>query len=90
MAHDLKTFEPSKAGAYDAGSLIVLFDGRQSGPPAGSNKTSMFTSLWLHSMYRLGWPGLQRPDLEPGNLRLVWYTVCLSTSSPLSPPPEDT
>lgn len=70
----LAAFNPSTAGAYDPGSVVVFFDNRSF--KHAEDKSSMFQNYWLDTKSRLGWTSLMGiKDLEPGNLRLVFYTV---------------
>nr|POE87763.1 hypothetical protein CFP56_10992 [Quercus suber] len=72
MATGLDEFEPSKAGKYDPGQIVILFDGRQNKSP--DEKYSIFQYYWMESMIKLGWPSVHAQDLEPGKLRLIWYS----------------
>ncbi|WPG99428.1 Hypothetical protein R9X50_00224200 [Acrodontium crateriforme] len=70
----LDKFDPRTAGAYNAGQIIILFDGRHCGPKPGEDKTTMLQSYWMKAMCSLGWPSVHAQDLEPGRVRLMWYT----------------
>lgn len=72
MSDDLAKFNPATAGKHDPGQIVILFDNRME--TTKDDKKSMFQSYWIEGMYRLGWPSWQIPDLEPGKLRLIWYT----------------
>lgn len=76
MATALDRFEPGKDGQYDPGSIVILFDGRQC--KSADEKLSSFRYYWLNSMIKLGWPSVHAQDLEPGRIRLMWYSVCRS------------
>ena len=70
----LDGFNPATAGTYDPGQVVIFFDHRS----FISEKDSMsrYQSYWLQTKSRLGWPSFwYTSDLEPGKLRLVWYTV---------------
>jgi hypothetical protein len=76
----LDGFNPATAGTYDPGQVVIFFDHRS----FISEKDSMsrYQSYWLQTKSRLGWPSFwYTSDLEPGKLRLVWYTVSLKTSN---------
>jgi hypothetical protein len=77
----LDGFNPATAGTYNPGQVVIFFDHRS----FISEKDSMsrYQSYWLSTKSRLGWPSFwYTSDLEPGKLRLVWYTVSLKTSNP--------
>jgi len=74
MADGLAKFNPATAGKHDPGQIVIFFDDRMT--RSKEDKMSWFQSYWIEGMYRLGWPSWQIPDLEPGKLRLIWYTVC--------------
>jgi hypothetical protein len=77
----LDGFNPATAGTYNPGQVVIFFDHRS----FISEKDSMsrYQSYWLSTKSRLGWPSFwYTSDLEPGKLRLVWYTVSLDTSNP--------
>jgi hypothetical protein len=69
----LAAFQPSKNEKYDAGQLVIFFDNRMSTTP--DDQFSSIQSYWTAGLYRLGWPSVYKPDLDPGSIRLVWYTV---------------
>ena len=69
----LAAFEPTNTIKYDPGKIIVLFDDRLN--KTNADQFSSFQSYWTEGLYRLGWPSVRTPDLDPGNVRLVWYTV---------------
>lgn len=72
----LKSFDPATAGSYDPGAVVVFFDHR--GFKSAKDQMSFFQNYWLGTKFRLGWPSIWwTTDLEPGNLRLIWYTVRL-------------
>lgn len=73
ITETLANFDPSKAEKYDPGKIVILFDNRIA--KTEDDKFSYFQSYWTESLYKLGWPSLYRPNLDPGNIRLVWYTV---------------
>ncbi|KAK3683140.1 hypothetical protein LTR37_020527 [Vermiconidia calcicola] len=72
MRERLEKFDPSKNEKYDPGQIVIFFDSRTM--TTRDDKFSMFQSYWTTGLYRLGWPSLYTPNLDPGNLRLVWYT----------------
>lgn len=74
MANQLSSFNPQNATAYDPGEISIMFDDRHSGPPAGQDQTSYAQSIWLSTMQRIGRPSWHVPDLEPGYVRVIWYT----------------
>ncbi|KAK4554551.1 hypothetical protein LTR86_008406 [Recurvomyces mirabilis] len=75
MANTLENFDPRTAGAYDPGQMIILFDNRHIKPSPEENKMSTYQTYHLDGLIRMGWISYtHRPDLEPGNLRLIWYT----------------
>jgi hypothetical protein len=69
----LSAFQPSKNEKYNAGQLVIFFDNRMS--RTSDDQFSSIQSYWTAGLYRLGWPSLYKPDLDPGSIRLVWYTV---------------
>ncbi|KAK5127813.1 hypothetical protein LTR85_004929 [Meristemomyces frigidus] len=75
MAANINNFDGGAAGKYDPGFIKIFWDGRQAGIPAPSDdKMSYYQSYYIAGLYKLGWPSYHTPDLEPGKLRLVWYT----------------
>ena len=72
IASRLKDFQPSKNEKYDPGKIVILFDDRLN--TTADDKFSTFQSYWTSALYRMSWPSLSRPDLDPGNIRLIWYT----------------
>ncbi|RMY34934.1 hypothetical protein D0866_04938 [Hortaea werneckii] len=62
---------------HDPGQLVIFFDNRHCGPlNLEDDKMSRFQHAWLSGLTRMGWPSWwQKPDLEVGKLRLVFYTV---------------
>ena len=70
----LARFDPAKEGKYDPGQIVILFDNRIA--KTSDDKFSTIQSYWTESLYRLGWPSLYKPILDPGYIRLIWYTVC--------------
>nr|OQO32074.1 hypothetical protein B0A51_00612 [Rachicladosporium sp. CCFEE 5018] len=72
-AEALATFQPASAGAYNPGTVVIFFDAR--GFKSAQDQLPTYQSYWLETKYRLGWPSIwSTTDLEPGKLRLVWYT----------------
>jgi hypothetical protein len=68
----LKDFDPSKNEKYDPGQIVIFFDNR-----LAKTKDDNFSTLqtyWTEGLYKLGWPSFFKPDLDPGMLRLIWYT----------------
>ena len=68
----LKDFDPSKNEKYDPGQIVIFFDNR-----LAKTKDDNFSTLqtyWTEGLYKLGWPSFFKQDLEPGMLRLIWYT----------------
>ncbi|KAI6825578.1 hypothetical protein KC333_g1868 [Hortaea werneckii] len=61
---------------HDPGQLVIFFDNRHCGPlNVEDDKMSRFQHAWLSGLTRMGWPSWwQKPDLEVGKLRLVFYT----------------
>lgn len=68
----LNDFEPSKSEKYDPGQIIIFFDNRMA--KTKDDKFSTLQSYWTSSLHRLGWSSFFKPDLDPGMLRLTWYT----------------
>ncbi|KAK5163266.1 uncharacterized protein LTR77_010852 [Saxophila tyrrhenica] len=68
----LAAFEPSKNEKHDPGQIVIFFDSRMSTTP--DNQFSYLQSSRIASLHRLGWPSFTKPDLDPGMIRLVWYT----------------
>ena len=68
----LNEFDASKNEKYDPGQITTFFDARMS--TTNDDRFSTFQSYYTASLYRLGWPSFRKPDLNPGNLRLIWYT----------------
>lgn len=68
----LKNFDPSKNEKYDPGQIVILFDNRQ--VKTKDDQFSTLQSYWTEGLYKLGWPSFYKPDLDPGMLRLTWYT----------------
>ena len=74
----LDGFNPATAGTYDPGQVVIFFDHRSF--KSEKDAMSRYQSYWLETKSRLGWPSFwYTSDLEPGKLRLVWYTVCCKT-----------
>src|ERR1700761_4431572 len=69
----LDKFEASKNEKYDPGNIVIFFDNRLA--TTEDDKFSIFQSYFTAGLYKLGWPSLYTPDLDPGNIRLVWHTV---------------
>lgn len=75
----LDAFNPATAGAYNPGQVVIFFDHRAF--KSAQDAMSRRQSYWLETKSRLGWPSFWwTSDLEPGKIRLVWYTVGLSIS----------
>ncbi|QIX00610.1 hypothetical protein AMS68_006127 [Peltaster fructicola] len=69
----LAAFNPAKAGKYEPGSVVVFFDHRSF--KSDKDKSPFYQNYWLDTKSRMGWASLwPTTDLEPGNLRLVFYT----------------
>ncbi|KAK3051233.1 hypothetical protein LTR09_007629 [Extremus antarcticus] len=68
----LAAFEPSKNEKHDPGQIVIFFDSRMS--TTVDDKFSTIQSYWTAGLHRLGWPSLYRQDLDPGMIRLIWYT----------------
>lgn len=82
IQHTLDTFDPATAGAYNPGHVVVFFDHR--GVKSSKDQMGYLQNYWLSTKYRLGWPSVWwTTDLEPGKLRLIWYTVCFSVFVPV-------
>lgn len=75
ITETLAKFDGSKCEKYDPGKIIILFDNRIARNE--HDKFSYFQRYWTEGLYKLGWPSLYKPDLDPGNIRLIWYTVSL-------------
>lgn len=73
ITETLANYDGTKCEKYDPGKVIILFDNRIS--KTQDDKFSYFQSYKTEVLYKLGWPSLYRPDLDPGNIRLIWYTV---------------
>jgi hypothetical protein len=72
---NLDKFDPATAGKYDPGHVVVFFDNRTY--KTFEDKHSLFSNAYLQAMSQLGWSNLTGiKDLEPGKLRIVFYTVC--------------
>ena len=78
IAEKLANYDVTKCERYDPGKIVILFDNRIA--KSVDDKFSYIQSYWTESLYKLGWPSLYRPNLDPGNVRLVWYTVCDHTA----------
>jgi hypothetical protein len=77
----LDGFNPATAGKYDPGQVVIFFDSRSF--KCEKDTMSRYQSYWLDTKSRLGWPSFwYTSDLEPGKLRLVWYTVRLKICKP--------
>ena len=68
----LKEFDPSKSEKYDPGQIVIFFDNRLA--KTKDDNFSRIQSYWTEGLYRMGWPSFFKPDLDPGMLRLTWYT----------------
>ena len=68
----LKDFDPSKNEKYDPGQIVIFFDNRLA--KTKDDNFSTLQSYWTEGLYKLGWPSFFKPDLDPGMLRLIWYT----------------
>ena len=75
ISEKLAKFDPQKSEKYDPGQIMILFDNRLE--RTTDDQFSAFQSYWTSGLYRLGWPSVWKPDLDPGNIRLIWYTVRL-------------
>ena len=76
IGDSLDAFNPASAGTYNPGQVVIFFDHR--GFKTEHDAMGRFQNYWLSTKYRLGWPSIwYTSDLEPGKLRLVWYTVSL-------------
>lgn len=73
ISEQLAKYDASKKERHDPGQLIILFDNRIA--TTKDDRFSTYQSYWTAGLYRLGWPSLYKADLDPGNIRLVWYTV---------------
>lgn len=71
IANALAKFNPNDK--YDPGKIVIFFDARTE--RSSEDKFSTLQRYWTEGLYRLGWPSFYTPDLDPGMLRLVWYTV---------------
>lgn len=58
---------------YNPGHLTILYDARTSA--ASNDQLTYLHHYWLATKSYLQWPSLWTQDLEPGNLRLIWYTT---------------
>lgn len=68
----LKEFEASKNEKYDPGQVVIFFDNRLA--KTKDDNFSAFQSYWTEGLYKLGWPSFFKQNLDPGMLRLIWYT----------------
>jgi hypothetical protein len=76
IQQQLDAFNPSTAGTYNPGQVVIFFDHR--GFKTEKDTMGRFQNYWLSTKYRLGWPSIwYTNDLEPGKLRLIWYTVSI-------------
>ena len=66
-------FDGSKCEKYDPGKIVILFDNRIA--KSEHDKFSYIQNYWTDALYKLGWPSWEKPNLDPGSIRLVWYTV---------------
>ena len=73
ITEKLTKFDGSKCEEYDPGKIVILFDNRI--VKTQDDKFSYLQSYQTDTLYRLGWPSFYRPSLDPGLIRLVWYTV---------------
>jgi hypothetical protein len=81
IQQQLDAFNPSTAGTYNPGQVVIFFDHR--GFKTEKDTMGRFQNYWLSTKYRLGWPSIwYTNDLEPGKLRLIWYTVSTAFSGP--------
>lgn len=79
MASITETLSNYEKGAlptkHDPGKIIILFDNRIS--KTTDDKFSYLQSYKTDLLFKLGWPSFYGSDLDPGFIRLVWYTVSL-------------
>lgn len=74
--NNLDTFNPAKSGKYDPGSIQVFYDNRTF---AGfADALPFYQRYKLEALSRIGRADIWLPqNLEPGNLRIVFFTVSL-------------
>ncbi|TKA80078.1 hypothetical protein B0A55_02472 [Friedmanniomyces simplex] len=71
----LDSFDSRTAGEHDPGQIIILFDHRHILPKPEDNKMSRYQAYYLDGLSRMGWATYwEKPNLDPGNIQLVWYT----------------
>ncbi|GAB7364837.1 hypothetical protein MBLNU230_g5630t1 [Neophaeotheca triangularis] len=58
---------------YDPGRITIFYDARTTSSP--NDRLTYFHHYWLATKSYLQWPSIWSEDLEPGRLRLVWYTT---------------
>lgn len=79
----LDKFDSQTAGKHDPGQIVVLFDHRHI--KSAEDNMSTFTSYYLSGLSRMGWASYWNPpDLDPGKIRLAWYTVCPTLLRPFA------
>ncbi|EME79293.1 uncharacterized protein MYCFIDRAFT_199100 [Pseudocercospora fijiensis CIRAD86] len=68
-----RAFDAAKSGPYDPGQIQVFYDNRTFAGP--EDKLPFYQRYKLDALSRLGRADTWIPqDLEPGKIRLVWYT----------------
>ncbi len=89
----LDSFDSRTAGEHDPGQIIILFDHRHILPRPEDNKMSSYQAYYLDGLSRMGWATYwEKPNLDPGKIQVVWYTVGLNNAPPFhfrsgEPPP---
>lgn len=78
----LDKFDQSKSKApYDPGEIRIWYDNRTYA--SFEDKLPRYQRTYLAGLARMGWTSIAGvKDLEPGKLRLIWYTVRLYRSPP--------
>lgn len=74
----LENFERSTKSTtpYDPGQIRIWYDNRTYA--SHEDKLPYYQRQYLAGLARMGWTSVQGvKDLEPGKLRLVWYTVSI-------------
>lgn len=70
-------FETARSGKYDPGPIQVFYDNRTFAGP--EDKLPFYQRYKLEALSRLARADTWLPqDLEPGKIRIVWYTVRLA------------
>lgn len=74
----LDKYDQSKSsGPYDPGEIRIWYDNRTFA--SLEDKLPSYQRAYLAGLVRMGWTSIQGvKDLEPGKLRLIWYTVRLT------------